>query len=331
MLWTEVYNPSKLEQILGQENVTRYLSSFAKSRSVPHLVLFGPHGTGKSTAVGCFARELYGESWEANTVVFPAADLFLQGKGFLEQDDRYSHLYQKGQSLINNFKYILKWYASIRPLDAEFKLMVFEDAHALTRDAQAALRRIMEQYSPTCRFVFTTTNQSALIPAITSRCLPLFFAPVDSEIILAHLQQISKEETSVKFPCTGDELELIQQTSQGDMRRAILLLQIALDAGKCNDVLAVTASETTNIAASAINSLRDGETRKAVKQLESLMIEYGISGDEVFSEMRTIIQREYNHPMLAIALADAEYRLQHCNSEYIQTGSFAASTRGVFP
>ena len=178
MLWTEQFRPNALNEILGQDQIIRHLSGFAVSKTVPHLILTGPHGTGKSVAAECFAKALYMENWEQNTSVFPTADVFLQGKAFLEQDERFAHIYQKSQSLITNFKYVIKWYASMRPLDAEFKLLVFEDAHTLTRDAQQALRRIMERTSGTCRFIFTTTNQSALIPAITSRCLPLFFAPV---------------------------------------------------------------------------------------------------------------------------------------------------------
>ena len=331
MLWTERYRPTLLSAILGQERVTGYLASFAAKKTVPHLVLSGPHGTGKSVAVSCFARELFGNDWELNTVVFPTADLFLQGKAFLEQDDRYSHLFQKNQSLINNFKHILRWYASIRPLDTEFKLMVFEDAQALTRDAQAGLRRIMEQYSPTCRFIFTTTNPSALIPAISSRCLPLFFAPVDSSIMLRHLSEIREQEKDSHYPCSDDDLDLIAQTSRGDMRRAILLLQVALGTGRCKDLFTVSQSETATIAASSLTALREGETRVAVRKLESLMIDYGLSGDEVFSELRDIIQREYNDPSLVIKLSDAEFRLQHCNSEYLQVGAFAASVRECEP
>ena len=181
MLWTERYRPVRLEDIRGQDRVIGLLVSCAASGTSPHLMFSGPHGTGKSAAIRCFAERLYGENWEANTSFFQTADLFSQGKKLLEEDERYAHLYQKSQSLIVNFKYILKWYASMRPLDADFKLMVFEDAHALTREAQQGLRRIMEQYSSTCRFVFSTTNQSAIIPAISSRCLPLFFAPVRSD------------------------------------------------------------------------------------------------------------------------------------------------------
>src|SRR5512136_1980610 len=193
MLWIEKYRSEKLIYIWGQDAVMRHLSSFAASKTVPHLILTGPHGTGKSVAIECFAKVLYQENWELNTSVFQTADLFSQGKAYLEQDDRYAHLYQKNQSLITNFKYIIKWYASLRPLDAEFKLMVFEDAHALTRDAQQALRRIMERASTTCRFIFSTTNQSAIIPPITSRCLPLYFSPLNPESMLSHLHMIREQ------------------------------------------------------------------------------------------------------------------------------------------
>ena len=330
MLWIEKYRPEKLTDILGQDPVIQNLSSFAASKSVPHLILTGPHGTGKSVAIECFAKMLYKENWELNTSVFQTADLFLQGKAYLEQDDRYAHLYQKNQSLITNFKYIIKWYASLRPLDAEFKLMVFEDAHALTKDAQQALRRIMERASTTCRFIFSTTNQSALIPPVTSRCLPLFFSPVDQNVILRHLRTIREMENSGIHPCSDDDLELIAQVAQGDMRRAILLLQVALEAGRCQDLFTIAQSETANVAASAIDALKKGDVRNAIRRFESLMIDYGLSGSEVFSEIRAITQRDYNDPSLASALADAEFRIRHGNNEFVQMGAFVSGIREVF-
>jgi replication factor C small subunit len=330
MLWTEKYRPITFTEILGQEPVVQHLSSFAASGTLPHLILTGPHGTGKSTAVGCLARALYHDNWELNTSLIPVADLFSQGKTFLEQDDRYAHIYQKNQSLIVNFKNILKWYASLRPLDAEFKLMVFEDAHALTRDAQQALRRIMERTSHTCRFVFTTTNPSAIIPAISSRCLPLFFAPVDQDTVLAHLMDIRTREAAGTPGCTDDDLDLIVQASAGDLRRAVLLLQTALQSGRCEELLTHTSSENATITFQALTALRSGDVRGAVRRMEALMIDNGLSGSEVLYEVRTIVQREYNHPSLAIALADAEYRLMHANNEYVQLGAFATGIRDVF-
>jgi replication factor C small subunit len=330
MLWIEKYHPEKLTDILGQDPVIHYLSSFAASRSIPHLILSGPHGSGKSAATECVAKVLYKENWELNTSVFQTADLFLQGKSYLEQDDRYSHLFQKNQSLITNFKYIIKWYASLRPLDAEFKLMVFEDAHILTKDAQQALRRIMERTSTTCRFIFSTTNQSALILPVMSRCLPLFFTPIDQDIMLRHLRMIRERENSGEHSCSDDDLDLIAQAARGDMRRAILLLQVALEGGRCQDLFAVAQSETANVTNSAIDALKKGDVRMAIRRLESLMIDYGLSASEVFSEVRTIIQREYNDPSLAIALADADIRTRHGNNEFVQIGAFVSGIREVF-
>jgi replication factor C small subunit len=330
MLWTEKYRPAAFTGIIGQEPVIRHLSSFAATGTVPHLLFAGPHGTGKSAAVECLARVMYGDNWELNTTVFPAADLFLQGKSFLEEDERYAHLYQKNQSLIANFKYILKWYAAMRPLDAQFKLMVFEDAHALTRDAQQALRRIMERTSDTCRFILTTTNPSAVIPAISSRCLPLFFAPVGSDVMLRHLAEIRASEATGSQTCNDDDLDLIVQTAAGDVRRAVLLLQAALQSDRCEELFTHTFSENATIMSQAIGALMEGDMRGAIRRMESLMIDYGLSGSEVLQETRAIVQREYNHPALAIALADADHRMMHANNEYLQIGAFAAGIRGVF-
>lgn len=330
MLWIEKYRPKEFEEILGQGPSIRLLSSFAKNKTLPHLILTGPHGTGKSVAVECFARTLYHENWELNTSLFQTADLFSQGKALLEHDDRYSHLYQKNQSLINNFKYIIKWYASLRPLDTEFKLMVFEDAHTLTLDAQQALRRIMERSSGTCRFIFTTTNQSSIIPAIASRCLPLFFAPVDQNVMLQYLRTIKENEPNGTQGCSEDDLELIVQAAHGDMRRSLLLLQVALETGKCNNLFEMDQSETANVSASAITAIKDGDLRSAVRKLESLMIDYGLSGSEVLEQIRTVTRREYNHPELAIALADAEHRMRHSNNEFVQIGAFATKVQKVF-
>ena len=332
MLWTERYRPEQLSDIVGQDRVVGLLSSFAASRTVPHLLLAGPHGTGKSAAIRCFAEQLYGENWEANTSVFQTADLFSLGKKLLEEDERYAHLYQKGQSLIVNFKYILKWYASIRPLDADFKLMVFEDAHALTRDAQQGLRRIMEQYSGTCRFVFSTTNQSAIIPAISSRCLPLFFAPVSSGLIRDRLNEIrEKEARGGPVSCTNDDLELIAEVAQGDMRRGILMLQAAFQAGSCNNLSALSQAETETVAAKALGLVLEGDTRGAIRQIESLMIEYGLSGREVLSEIRAAARRDYNHPALALALAQADSRMGHAKNEYLQADAFITGIQEIFP
>jgi replication factor C small subunit len=332
MLWTEKYRPHTLEEIIGQEQVIDHLLAFAQKGSVPHLILTGKHGTGKTSAIQCLAKRLYGENWQMNTSVFQTADLFLQGKNYLEQEERYAHLFRKQAGLLANFKYITKSYAAMRPLDSSFKLMVFEDAHRLTREAQQALRRIMERTSGTCRFILSTTNPSAILPAISSRCLPLFFAPIESGMMERHLVGIRQKEIGSRdmHRCNDDHVDLIVQASRGDLRRAIMLLQLAMQSGKKIDLAVMDLSETATTTAATLAAVRNGDVRKAKHYVESLMIESGLSGQEVLSEIRAVAHREYNHPDIAIALADADARIRHCNNEFIQLGAMLTEIRGVF-
>jgi replication factor C small subunit len=321
MLWSEVYRPKGCEDIIGQDAVIRYIVSFAESGSVPHMLISGPHGTGKTVAVECLAKRLYADAREANVSTFSATDLLGRGRSALETDERFSHIYRRGQSLIVNFKYIVKWYASMRPLDAPFKLMVFEDAHALTFEAQQALRRTMERYSATCRFIFVTTRPSAIIPAIASRCLPLFFAPIESGLVRARLDEILAAE-SATLP--DDDLDLIVHAARGDLRRAIIYLQLAVGTGEDFDLAEVSRSETGNVAESAFEALQAGNFDAASRIAESMMIEYGLSAREVIHELRQVIRREYNHPPLAIALADADHRLCHNANDFVQVNALLA-------
>lgn len=325
MLWIEKYRPHELSAIIGQEQVISHLISFAESGDVPHLVLSGPHGTGKSAAIECFSRRLYGEVWEGNVTIFSTSELFQQGKKYLESDERFSHIYKKEESFLTNFKYIVRSYASMRPLDAGFKLLVFEDASALTRDAQQALRRIMERYSRTCRFVFCTTNPSALIPAITSRCFPLFFTPLPNTVVLQCLRSVLAEE------CAGrdgirqeDDLELIMHMAGGDLRKALMLLQIVAESGGEIELGNLSQSETSAFAASAFAALQACNFKGAKQIIETLMIDYGLTGREVVQEIRQIAKREYNHPRIALMLADTEAVLAHSTNEFIQLDALLA-------
>jgi replication factor C small subunit len=331
MLWSEKYRPSTLEGVLGQDEAIRTLSSFAESGNVPHLMVVGPAGTGKSIAVEALARALYGANWQENMTVFPAADLFEQGKKYLEADERFGHIYKKDESFLTNFKYLVKWYAAIRPLDAEFKLMVFEGASAISREAQQALRRIMERYSGTCRFVFLTTNGSAIIPAIASRCLPITFVPVDNVLIRERLAAILEGERVAADRISADDLDLIVPAAGGDLRRATILLQLFAESEGSVDLAQTTSSETETVAASAFSALMSGNPAAARQRAESLLIDYGLTGPEVIRELAKAAEREYNDPRIAVALADADLVIRRGSNEFIQINALLARiSREVF-
>lgn len=318
MFWIEKYRPATFSGIIGQDQVVGRLTSFARTRTVPHLLVTGPPGTGKSTAIECLARELYGADWEANTPVFQSGDVFSLGKQYLEQDERYVHLYRKDESLLNNFKFIVREYASQRPLDAGFKMMVFEEAEALTREAQAALRRTMERFSRTCRFIFCTPHPAGLIPAIRSRCLPCFFAPIADDSIVGRLREILASEGIEVGRCTEDQLGLIVQAARGDLRRATMLLQVAVESGLPLEQILNNQTESSLVAHAAFLAMRTGDQAAAGRRLESLMIEYGLTSREVLRELAVTVRREYNDPRIAAAIGDADSLMDHCNNEYIQ-------------
>ncbi len=324
MLWAEKYRPDSFEKIRGQTEVVGHIKKFAEDKNIPHMIFFGPHGTGKSCAVECLAKAIYGEDAGMNVSIIPAGTLFRQGKTWLEKEDRFSHLYQSNESLIANFKHIVKWYASIKPFNAEFKIIVFEDAGELTFDAQAALRRTMEKYSQTCRFILIARQQTAIIPPIASRCLPLFFSPIDSSDITDVLSEILEKEGISEDIVDRGSLELIAKVSEGDLRKAIMFLEafVAID-GK-TDIIDLTNSEVSAIVYALFATMRKKDLKKSCEIAESIMLEYGLSGQEIISELKKIIKREYNDEHLTVILSDTDFYLCSAQNEYLQINAMIA-------
>jgi replication factor C small subunit len=331
MLWIEKYRPQSFDAIIGQEHVIDRLKAAPSTGSIPHLLLSGPSGTGKSAAVECLSRELYEDRQNENSTTIVVSDLFEQGKRYLEGDERYAHIYRRDESLLANFKNITRNFASIRPLDTEFRLLAFEGASALPREAQQALRRTMERYSRTCRFVFITRRPSGIIPAISSRCLPFFFSPLPAELIEKQLRFILSNEEGDRFLLSDDELDLIVQAAGGDLRKAIMLLQVSAASDGGAGLASSFQTETGQLARAALAAMTFRDAGTAIRSLESLIIEHGLTSQEVLREFRTAVQKDYPDPRVVVAIAETDYSLTHCNNEYIQLNAMVARiTKEVF-
>ncbi len=324
MLWIEKYRPQTFDEMVGQEHVIARLKAAPLTGKVPHLLLSGPSGTGKTVAVECLSRELYGERQYENSTTIVVSDLFEQGKRYLEGDERYAHIYRRDESLLTNFKNITRNFASIRPLDTEFRLLTFEGASALPREAQQALRRIMERYSRTCRFIFITRRPSGIIPAISSRCLPFFFSPLPAELVEQQLRSILHHEQGDRPVLSDDELDLIVQAAGGDLRKAIMLLQVSVVSGVGTGLASSFQTETGQLARAALSAIACGDARTAIRSLESLIIEYGLTSQEVLREFRAAVRKDYPDPRVVSAIAETDYSLTHCNNEYIQLNAMVA-------
>ncbi|MDL5502913.1 MAG: replication factor C small subunit, partial [Candidatus Methanoperedens sp.] len=202
-IWIEKYRPKKLEDVVGQVEVIKRLQSYVQSRNLPHLLFSGPPGVGKTASAICIARELFGEGWMNNFTELNASD-------------------ERGIDIVRTK---IKNFARTAPLgEAEFKIIFLDEADALTSDAQSALRRTMEKYTSSCRFILSCNYSSKIIEPIQSRCAVYRFKPISSAAVEEKVKQIAKIEG---VTLTDDGLEAIRYVAAGDMRRAINALQAA--------------------------------------------------------------------------------------------------------
>lgn len=259
-LWVEKYRPRKLDEMVDQKEIVERLKEFVKERNIPHMLFVGPPGTGKTTAALCLAYELYGEAWRDNTLELNASD-------------------ERGIDVIRTR---IKEYARTVPLgEVPFKLIILDEADNMTGDAQQALRRTMELFSRTARFILIANYASKIIEPIQSRCAVFRFQPIPKQDFVGRLRYIAEQE-GVRV--TDDGLEAIWEESMGDMRKAINTLQAAAALGTVVDadtvykaVGKVTPSEIREMLKLAFA----GDFLAARERLRSLLYSYGLSGVDI--------------------------------------------------
>src|SRR5512137_183266 len=172
-VWVEKYRPKKLSDVIGQKAIVERLSAYVKTRSMPHMLFAGPAGSGKTTCAIALARELYGEQWKDNLIELNASD-------------------ERGIEIVRGK---IKDFARAASIGgADFKIIFLDEADSLTADAQAALRRTMERYSATCRFILSCNYSSRIIPPIQSRCSVMRFSPLTKEEVRSYVDRIAAGE-----------------------------------------------------------------------------------------------------------------------------------------
>ena len=200
-IWIEKYRPQKLTDIVGQDEIVERLLSYVKSGNLPHLLFTGSAGVGKTTAAVTLAREFFLDSWQMNFRELNASD-------------------ERGIDVVRNQ---IKQFARTTPLGmASFKILFLDEADALTTDAQAALRRTMETYARTCRFILSCNYSSKIIDPIQSRCAIYRFKPLAADAVKEEARRIAGREG---LSITKEAMDAIVYIAQGDMRKAINALQ----------------------------------------------------------------------------------------------------------
>lgn len=306
-IWVEKYRPKKLDEIVGQDEVVARLKTFVEKKSMPHLLFAGPAGTGKTTAALCVARELFEENWRQNLLELNASD-------------------ERG---IDTIRTKVKDYARTRPIgDVPFKIILLDESDALTPDAQHALRRMMEMYTHTCRFILDCNYSSRIIEPIQSRCAVFRFRRLTDDDVKRMLKRIEKTEGLTIDPKAYDA---IAYAAQGDMRKAINILQAAAALKKRVDeksVYAVTSLADPKEVREILDLALNGKFSEAREKLHNLLIESGLSGEDVLEQIHRLVF-DLNIPEekkveLVDKIGEFSFRIVQGANEVIQLEAFLA-------
>ena len=293
---------------MGQESIIKRVEALTNSLNIPHLLFAGPAGTGKSTIALIVVKELFGETWKENYLELNASD-------------------ERG---INVVREKVKNFARTKSLgDVPFKVIFLDEADALTPEAQQALRRTMENYSATCRFVLSCNYSSKIIDPIQSRCATFRFKLLEKKDVEKVVKRIVEEEG---FTIESEAMEILYEGSEGDCRRAINILQ---------STSSISPSITSELVSTIISNAKPkdikvvldyalaGDFKKSREKLLDVMLKESIAGQDVIKAIQKEIWNLPIEPEIKVRLTEktgeTEFRIVEGSDPFIQLESLIAS------
>jgi replication factor C small subunit len=306
-MWAEKYRPKTLDEMVNQREIVERLKSFVKAKNVPHCIFAGPPGTGKTTAALCLARDLYGENYREYIMELNASD-------------------ERGIDVVRE---TVKTFARVRAIgEIPFKIMILDEADNMTADAQQALRRTMERYTETCRFILCANYSGKIIEPIQSRCAPFRFTYLPREEHDKYLRYIAENEGVALL---DEGLDAIYEVCGGDLRRAINTLQAAASLGKPIDakiIYSIAGRANPADVRRMIETAMKGNFIEARKQLREMIQKYGVAGSDIIRQIHVeIFKLDIPEPWkikLAEIVGEIDYRLVEGADEEIQLSALLA-------
>ena len=298
-LFIEKYRPKLREDIVGNKVELDRLFQIASTGTIPNCIYEGSPGTGKTTTAIAIARKLFGEFYKFNWREFNASDD--RGIGIVRDE--------------------IKDFCKTSPMGSTFKILFLDEADGLTKDAQEALRRMMEQYSNITRFILSCNDISKIIEPLQSRCETFHFAPLSAQDIASKIRQVSSLESIV---IDEEAISFLSVKAEGDMRKALNKLQVLASYGCSIDKNVVgNYNKEHDIFSPIITSLKTGRFLESRTLCTNLLIE-GYSERDIIQELhKSIIQNTELTPQIKgeviATLAETDYRLTLGVSKGLQT------------
>ncbi|MDD4983317.1 MAG: replication factor C small subunit [Candidatus ainarchaeum sp.] len=307
--WIEKYRPDSLKDVVGHSGIIDRLRSYVKLNRVPNMLFTGSAGIGKTSSAIALAKDLFGEHYDRNFLELNASD-------------------DRGIDVVRN---TIKEFARTLPFNSDYKLIFLDEADSLTADAQQALRRTMERYVKTSRFILSCNYSSRIIEPIQSRCVVFRFKPLEKEVIISKLGEIGKIE---KLIFEKESLDSLFYVSQGDLRKAINILQstASLDPNiKTEDIFKVSSRARPEEMKEVIIESYKGNFKTARELLYKLMFDYGMSGEDIIGQIYTELI-DYDESKIALEdkielikiLGETNFRITQGATERIQIEAMLA-------
>ena len=307
-IWTEKYRPKRFEEVEGQQEIIKRVKSLTQALNIPHLLFAGPAGIGKSTLALIVVKELFGEKWKENYLELNASD-----------ERGIDVVRQKGKD-----------FARTRAIGNDpFKVIFLDEADALTKEAQQALRRTMENYTNTCRFILSCNYSSRIIDPIQSRCVVFRFKLLERKDIAEVIKRIAAKE-NIKL--SENVFETLYDACEGDCRRAVNLLQatssisLNIDSEMINMVIASAKPADIKV---VLDYALAGDFVNSRDKLLDVMLKQSISGTDMIKAIQKEIWNLNIEPEVKIKLTEktgeTEFRMIEGSDEFVQLQALLAS------
>ncbi len=306
--WTEKYRPARLSEVIGQTAIVDKLKEFVNAKTFPSMIFGGPAGVGKTTSAIAMAKELYGEDINAAFLELNASDA-------------------RGIDVIRGR---VKEFARTLPLsNGLVKIIFLDEADALTSEAQHALRRTMEKYSSSTRFILSANYASKIIEPIQSRCVVLRFKPLKEDEMREYIKRIAVTEG---LEIDEKAITALIYVSDGDLRKLTNIMQsTAVSEKKVSEaaIYEIAARARPKEIVSMLKYALSGEFVKARTELNSLILSQGMSGEDILIQCyREALNLDIDNRVklrIISMVGDYNFRIVEGANDRIQLESMLAS------